>query len=66
MLMSKIYKLYATVYKEKIDLLDKQVEQANLELEKRTESFNKHLDNLRQNPADALVLSLIDRSLLSV
>ena len=64
--MSKIYKLYATVYKEKIDLLDKQVKQAKRELENRTESFNKHLDNLRQNPANALVLSLIDRSLFSV
>ena len=64
--MSKIYKLYATVYKEKIDLLDKQVEQAKLELESRTGSFNKSLDQLKQNPASALVLSLIDRSLLSV
>ena len=64
--MSKIYKLYATVYKEKIDLLDKQVEQAKLELESRTGSFNQSLDQLKQNPASALVLSLIDRSLLSV
>lgn len=64
--MNKIYQLYETVYSEKIDLLDKQVEQTNRELEHRTGSFNKHLDNLRQNPANALVFSLIDRSLLSV
>ena len=64
--MSKIYRLYATIYKEKIDLLDKQVEQAKQELENRTGLFNQNLDDLKQNPASALVLSLIDRSLLSI
>lgn len=64
--MNKIYNLYNTVYSEKIDLLDKQVEETNRELEHRIDVFNRHLDKLRQTPANALVLSLIDQSLLSV
>lgn len=63
--MAKIYQLYSTVYSDKISSLDQQINELTLELENKIELFDNFLDNLKQNPSKALILNLIDRSLLT-
>lgn len=64
-LMSKIYQLYASIYTEKIESLSKQIDKLNLELENRIQTYDDTLDEMKHNPTKQLLLSLIDRSLIT-
>lgn len=64
-LVCKLYKLYATVYTDKIDLLNEKIGNLNLELNKKRDEFNNKLDYLKQNQSN-LILNLIDKSLLTI